>query len=266
MYSVIVSSILSGKSENCSIVLDDLCLEDPGNPEESAPKDEAQEIIRAAIECCRGLLKSSMQIRRATTRDRFNKALHKTENPFSDQFDINHVREKYSKLSKPESKWLLNRLGRANTWRRQFLRYCREHQDSLAASQHLPGDNNAMLSPPAEPAAAAPGKKQHLPPIPDRMSQAGFTDPGTKASTLNVIQLNGIRDEPEDDTVSYMSAVRSDFAQENAVLELPNLRTVGKGQPEFECPLCHTIQSFKRESQWRSVSVLPVVTCRRNLG
>lgn len=258
-----MSSILSGETENCSIVVDTLGLEDLDPPEESATRDQAHEVLRAAVECCRGLLKTSMLIRRATTRDRFNTALRKTEDPFDDQFDINHVQEKYPKLRKPESKWLLNRLGRANTSRRQFLRYCREHQDSLSASHTLPADSNTILSP-AQPVATS-ADKEYVHSVPDRISHAGFTDPGTKASTLNVSQLNGTRDEPDDDAVSYISAVRSDFANEDAVLELPSLRTVSRDQSEFECPLCHTIQSFKRESQWRSVSVLFVTVRKRNL-
>jgi hypothetical protein len=81
----------------------------------------------------------------------------------------------------------------------------------------------------------------------------GFTDPGTKASTLFASGLEAIRDEPEDDGISYTSAARSDFAQEDAVLELPSLRSLTRDKmgDEFECPFCHIVQSFRSEKQWK---------------
>ena len=173
-----------------------------------------------------------------------------------DGFDIGHVREKYPKLGHPGSRWLVRRLGRAITLRRQFLRYCREHQDALGhhgSEEGDPGRKSNLLQ--GQPAAKQRAEG-HLPLAPGAgASQAGFTDPGTKASTLFASQLEAIRDEPDDDGISYTSAARSDFAQEDAVLELPNLRTLTKDnfKAEFECPLCHTIQSFRREKQWRWV-------------
>ncbi|RYO80122.1 hypothetical protein DL766_001564 [Monosporascus sp. MC13-8B] len=99
-------------------------------------------------------------------------------------------------------------------------------------------------------------------------SQAGFTDPGAKASTLHASQLETIRDEPEGDGVPRSSAARSDFAQEDAVLELLSLRTLAKDKSEFECPFCHIIQDFKREKQWRqhAFSDLKTYVCTMGSG
>lgn len=214
------------------------------------PIDAAQSILQAAIECCRGLLKTSVLIRRATTRDCFKTALLKAKEPFADQFDINHVQEKYPKLSTPESRWLLNRLGRAITSRRQFLRYCREHQDSLGASQPFSNNDNPTI-PSTQQDTSLQVQARCLPLPPDGISQAGFTNPVTKASTLNPSQLMAMRNELDDDTVSRSSAAQSDFSQADSMLELPSLQAVSEGQSEFECPYCHTIQSFRRERQWR---------------
>jgi hypothetical protein len=102
-----------------------------------AGKGEAHDILDVASECIRSLLRISILIRKATPRDRFNKALQTTSgknNPFLDQFDISHVAERYPKLKKNESKWLCERLGRAITKRRQFLRYSRQHRFRVAGA------------------------------------------------------------------------------------------------------------------------------------
>ena len=49
--------------------------------------------------------------------------------PFDAQFDIDHVRGKFPLLRK--SDWLEQRMGKAITQRRQYLRYCRQQRDRL---------------------------------------------------------------------------------------------------------------------------------------
>jgi len=231
----------------------DFSLEIPG---QLPSKDEAHEILAAAVECCRGLLKTSMLIRNASLRDRFKTALQRTKITFMDHFDIGHTREKYPKLAKPSSEWLVKRLGRAITMRRQFLWYCREHQDSLGHHDYTGGELGRDSKTYPEPLDIRKRADGHLPLASGSgTSQAGFTDPGTKASTLFAGQLNATRDEPKDDGISYTSTAHSDFAEENMVLELPSLQTLTKDNPkaEFECPFCHIIQKFKREREWRCV-------------
>jgi hypothetical protein len=221
-------------------------------------EDEAREIFAAAVECCRGLLKTSMLIRNASSRDRFTTALQRTGDLFLDQFDINHTLEKFPKLAEPGSEWLAKRLGRAITMRRHFLRYCREHQDSLGGRRGNNTNSSQIVSntPPGPADANKTADGGHLPPATDSgKSQMGFTDPGTKASTLFAGQLEVIQEGPEDGAVSYTSAARSDFTSEDALLEVPSLLslTKGKAKAEFECPLCHILQKFKGKREWRCV-------------
>ncbi|KAK4141399.1 uncharacterized protein C8A04DRAFT_31029 [Dichotomopilus funicola] len=223
------------------------------------PEDDAREILGAAVECCRGLLKTSTLIRNASSRDRFQTALQRSRDTFMDQFDINHTREKYPKLARPGSEWLARRLGRAITLRRQFLRYCREHQDSLAHQDDNSANSNSNpnqtsnLSPNISSGTERSGA--HLPlGVDSGMSQAGITEPGTTASTLFAGQLDIVQEGPEDDGVSYTSAAHSDLAPgDDVVLELPSLQTLTKDNPatDFECPFCHIIQRFKRDKGWR---------------
>ncbi|KAK4165605.1 kinase-like domain-containing protein [Cladorrhinum sp. PSN259] len=214
-----------------------------------------QQMLQAAIECCRGLLKTSVLIRKATSRDRFQKAMQKIGDPYLEQFDVAHVWEKYPKLRKPELQWLLERLGRAITARRHFLRYCREHQEKLEGNDSATRVSNqpGTLSAEHQPGQALRTRGE-MPLAYYEASNSGLTElkPETKASTLNPGLLDVIKDEMEDDSASYTTAGHSDFAQVDRVLELPKLQTLLKRDTGFECPFCHTIQTIKSERQWRA--------------
>jgi hypothetical protein len=88
---------------------------------------------------------------------------------------------------------------------------------SLPPRHHMNPEKSAAIRSPRK--LPYTKKRGHLPLAGSGASQAGFTDPGTKASTLLAGQLDAIRDEAENDGISYTSAARSDFATEDAVLE-----------------------------------------------
>jgi hypothetical protein len=92
--------------------------------------DELSELSLSVGDIITSLFKVSMLVKKATTRDRYAKAASAKEDAFLAEFDIRHVADKYPKIrTKP---WLLERLGRAITQRRQFLRYCRNHKHRIA--------------------------------------------------------------------------------------------------------------------------------------
>jgi len=95
-----------------------------------ASSDELSELNLSVGDIITSLFKVSMLVKKATTRNRYAKAANAKEDAFLTEFDIRHVSDKYPKLrTKP---WLLERLGKAITQRRQFLRYCRNHQHRIA--------------------------------------------------------------------------------------------------------------------------------------
>ena len=62
------------------------------------------------------------------------KALSRDRLKLNDHFDVSHVGAKFPKLAADNQAWLRQRLGRAITHRRQFLRYTREHRDGENSS------------------------------------------------------------------------------------------------------------------------------------
>jgi hypothetical protein len=240
-----VLEIISGNQEDRRIIPEALienddvsCLEHQLELE-VAPgleKNESQDVLDAISDCIRSLLKISILIRKATPRDRFARALQ-GDNPFIDQFDVNHVAERYPKLNKPDSDWLCARLGRAITKRRQFLRYSQEHGSRIAG----PNGNDRERS-----ISNILSK--------DNGSVAAHTHTSTKASTLNVTMLQQLREDDantEDDRSFTSIGSSLQVENENSGLHLPSLKELSSGNSIFECPFCLGIQKFTRESEWR---------------
>lgn len=110
-------------------------LADYGSEEEcpsemNTAQDELSDLHLTIGDTITSLMKVSTLIRKATKRDRYARAADAKGDPFIPDYDIRHVEDKWPKLqSQP---WLSDRLGRAITQRRQYLRYCRNHRNRMA--------------------------------------------------------------------------------------------------------------------------------------
>ncbi|KAK3303684.1 uncharacterized protein B0T15DRAFT_421124 [Chaetomium strumarium] len=152
---------------------------------------------------------------------------------FMDQFDINHVLERYPKLGKPESRWLCERLGRAITKRRQFLRYARRHKSRVAGDQEWTESRE---------------EEEMMESIIAHNAFVVAQDT-TNKSTYSTAAVTAF----DEDKVSYVSVSSSFHMAPNgdATLHLPSLAKVSKGEAIFECPFCFGIQSASNEWAWR---------------
>ncbi|KAH6719114.1 hypothetical protein BKA61DRAFT_473803, partial [Leptodontidium sp. MPI-SDFR-AT-0119] len=158
-------------------------------------------------------------------RDRYAKAAAAAiTNPFNDQFDICHVEHKFPTLRKRNDRWLIDRLGRAVTQRRQYLKYCREHHDKTAK----------------EPPSAEPGT------LVMRNLEASSQMPTTLIPSARMIE------EVVEDTQSQTSyATSTDEENSNATLSVIKLEEVSKGFKQFECPYCWQIQTARNQKAWK---------------
>lgn len=123
-----MSEILSGERVNRQISSEDA----------DSSQDELSELHLSVGDIITSLFKVSMLVKKATKRDRYAKAASAKVDPFLEEFDIRHVADKYPKVRAQD--WLLERLGKAITQRRQYLRYCRDHKNRIAhvSIVHLP--------------------------------------------------------------------------------------------------------------------------------
>jgi hypothetical protein len=79
-----------------------------------------QSVLDFVIDIIKSLLRMSMTIRNPAPQDKYLATRHFDANVFEAyaQYDINHIRESYS--GRPVPEYLINRLARANTNRRQI--------------------------------------------------------------------------------------------------------------------------------------------------
>ncbi|KAK7937677.1 uncharacterized protein PG986_014545 [Apiospora aurea] len=263
--------IASGNQENRSIPsAPELISDDPTTVQSSNWNDlgsskleryEDQDLLELISKSIGSLLKITVLIRKATPRDRFAKALQGS-NPFMDDFDIAYVAERYPKLAGPDARWLCERLGRAITKRRQFLRYSREHSRRIAGHGDVDPVDHQMPHHSIEHDGALSRERARssTPSIASGMrtnysgSYAAHTHASTKASTLDIAQLRHVEDiqGDDDDTKSYVSAGSSfQLGKSDSTLHLPTLEEVSQGSEMFECPICFDIRAISRETSWR---------------
>lgn len=222
--AVILSSRLkSGGEFNLEVGFGRLVLEPKGQPDIPAlgePANEAQMMLEIISESIKSLIRIGMIVRSSTSCDRFKKALHTLGPIFCDGPDINHVKEKYPKIQDDR---LLARLGNANAKRRRVIAYYRDHTSRLGG--HF-DDNN-----------------------PDQLS--------SKATTFaadNFAQVQAKFDRGDSESASSTTVSTEFSASLNP--DLPRLVELSNREESFKCPICQTIQTFKREKSWRLVHFL----------
>ncbi|KAG8162228.1 hypothetical protein KVR01_007993 [Diaporthe batatas] len=205
---------------------------DPTQHEEYTSKEEeADYILRMVSECLRALFRIGILVRKATPRDRFELALQRSEYAFSAQFDINYVRERYPKLASEDSDWLVSRLGFANSKRRQFINYARDHRAKLEVEDPTTVTNIVM-----DATTVRESSKATTFVVPRDLSTSDFLQSSLDTSI-------------EDDLTSLVSA--STAFDHEASLRLPSLADMGPDGEYFECPICFTLQSFRTEKAWK---------------
>lgn len=193
------------------------------------------------------LFRYSIIIRNNTNRDRYAKASAAALSaPFNDEFDISHVWHKFPTLKSKKYEWLIERLGKAITQRRQYLRYCRVHRDKTWQD---PEPKPMLLRP-----------EFSLPKAPNMLIPSGRSDfskptstlAPTQASTLLLTSAQIIEEEMLDDAQSQTSyATSTDEESTSHKLNVIELEDVSKGLRHFECPYCWQIQASRSQKSWK---------------
>ena len=217
---------------------------------ETSELNEAYDTARDAIT---SLMKTSIIIRDATPRDRYMKALTSTRNPFINSFDIAHVGHKFPRLNDEGREWLKERLGKAITQRRQYLRYCREHHDKFQDPER--GAESSSKTHPYIDVFKSEARSQSHGGTLSSLTASALAP--TDASTLQKSWLNPIKARATDATedvsdslshTSYATSVHTDGRESR--LHPPSLQDIAQAFP-FECPYCWTLQELTNEKAWR---------------
>ena len=183
-------------------------------------------------------MKLSIVIRNSPSRDDYLKAAARYR--YDSRFDIGHVREKHPAGQKNE--WLVERLGKAISRRRAFLKYRQEHHEKLSK------DWDEIIDE-----------------IDQKRPETVAMTKHTKATTFivdskAVVEKEGSEPGSFGSQTSYEQTVMGEGTETRlAVPPLPKEAFEGVpfayGEP-FQCPLCFTEQTVKNRAAWKYIAHL----------
>lgn len=210
--------------------------------------------VNQVISC---LYRFSIAIRNPTPRDRLQKyaAIDVSHYEF---FDIQHASHKFPKAEK----YLIDRLGKANSRRRQLLKYHEKHHKKLAQYINLPPArpwDTPEVSRPNHNEAASGGRgflDENYQGLQGRHSNSR-KGPATIATTANTQTTISTYVGPSDNEVgsddgqsqtSYATSVTVGTASKLRVPP-PKPDSTFSGKP-FECPYCFSITILRDSRSW----------------
>ena len=177
--------------------------------------------VSQAIGC---LYRISMDLRNGPTTDRYAKSAN-IDTSFYEPYDLEYVRQKF-----PAARdFLVARLGKAISKRRQYFKYQERHAAKLA--QFLDVQDTATVL--SETTASTAGATEKLP-----LSTSSFTSDG-----LDVERRKSLA------SIASETSYATSAGNENRV-RMPSMpKDAASGQP-FECPYCHKIDSVSNTHAW----------------
>ncbi|KAJ4351198.1 uncharacterized protein N0V89_006537 [Didymosphaeria variabile] len=198
------------------------------------PISEVAELRRAIKDTITNLFRMSVVIRNPTPRGRYKSS--RNQEPIDPAFDITHVRDKFPTLSDNYDDLLIRHLGKANTRRREYFRYRREHHLKLLhdQAQPMPESSEGNIAEPNELASsfkATTFKGPDTMELPDELEDRDF-DVGSITSFATTApggsgNFRRIPDPPK-------RGIETDFHYGSY----------------FECPYCYTIQNVANRREW----------------
>ncbi|KAH6960034.1 hypothetical protein BKA56DRAFT_430303, partial [Ilyonectria sp. MPI-CAGE-AT-0026] len=194
---------------------DDYALE----PDSSTPSELSQ-IFASIVEDINCLLRLSVSIRNPAPHDRFKKS-SLTDTSHFEPFDVQHVRTKFSTASS----YVVERLGKAISRRRQYFKYREMHHQKMASGLETDGEvEDALQSTVASS-------------IPDHLKQ----------TALDI--TNSLDEEDASDT----GRSQTSYATSAANAERPKIPTLPQEAENgpFECPFCFLMISINSRRLWK---------------
>lgn len=200
------------------------------------PTTELAQLASNMSEVNSCLMRLSLAIRNPAPHDQFKES-SQIDVTHYEKFDVDHVRGKFPRATE----YLVHRLGKAISRRRQYLRYREEHRKKLERGlqpQPQPIVSKEVTSQRQAPTVTAPSEKIES-------TVASSIPLAIKASTSTV---NLDEEDLYEDTLSQTSYASSN--NDLARLRPPPLPVGGQDGDPFECPLCFRFTSVRQTSAW----------------
>jgi hypothetical protein len=201
-------------------------------PRDELPNELAQLVSNMAeVNSC--LMRLSLAIRNPAPHDQFKESTQIVVAYF-EVFDVDHVRDKFPRAAD----FLVLRLGKAISRRRQYLRYREDHRRKLEQGLKVPDLEGLSTPSQIAPTVAGPSEKIES-------TVASSIPLAIKAST-SATYLDD--DDYYDDTLSQTSYASSH--SDPARSRPPALPEAGQDGEPFECPLCFRFTSVRQAAAW----------------
>ncbi|KAI5810634.1 hypothetical protein BZA77DRAFT_347640 [Pyronema omphalodes] len=233
---------------------------EPGAPDDdpdSSDDEPEEDVITATADevghSISSLFRLTANIQNLASRDRMERIERIDVSAFG-PYDINHVRDKYGLAD--DAQYLIERLGKANTKRRQLLKYNEQHHDKIAGRRRdvagHPGDTESTAG---EEPDHQDGKGKGV----ERQDMVGFSEEDysfgegsttmqTKVSTVYEGNVSGSLEyhERDDDARSESGFTETSYATSAGPTSSSDKLRVpappnGYSDEPFQCPYCFKI-------------------------
>jgi hypothetical protein len=217
-------------------------ISDPhSNAQDSTRTDisEISELWLMVEEITTSLMKASVLVRKSTKRNRFQHAIRAAAKVASPSvptiWDVEHIRYKHPKLER--NRWLLDRVGEANTHRRQFLLYAQDHGRRVAFDQSGDFVSKSLFSRPTQ-----------------ALTQATTVVKDEKVSSAlaHLDDYEGNDDASATSLTTYATG-RDDDISTTRLRIVPLTTVCPEGKPGL-CPYCQGMVLFTDRKLWRWVA------------
>ena len=219
----------------------------PSEPETST---ELGELYSITVNAISSLFRLSLLIQKSSRGIKFAKSSREGE--YDTQHDSLYIQDRFPYIS--SNRPLVERLGKANARRRQWLSYRKRHRDKLAEANpienistgHPSGGSNFPLEEREGWPYAAISSLGSSAARQSRLSS-------TTATSVQDSQLPKIEEEYQvaaSETTSYIDGTQSSLFEEGKLFVPQAPLEVETGQP-FECPYCFSIVTVRGLRAWR---------------
>jgi hypothetical protein len=214
-------------------------ISDPHSNAQDSPRTEISELWLMVEEIITSLMKVSVLVRKSTKRNRFQHAIRAAAKVASPSvpttWDVDHIRHKHPKLER--NRWLLDRVGEANTHRRQFLLYAQDHGRRVAFDQSGDFGSKSLFSRPTQ-----------------ALTQATTVvkDERISSALANLDDYEGNDDASTTSPTTYATG-RDDDGSTTRLRIVPLITVCPKGKPGV-CPYCQGMVLFTGRKLWRWVA------------
>lgn len=214
------------RSPKEGLALDDSSLSSLSEDDEISTTGDSEltQIMMDVIDIIDCLLRLSISVQNPAPHDRF-KAAKSTDTSFYEMSDIRHVRDKFESAEE----WLVERLGKVISHRRQYFKYRDTHHQKLASGLENPEADLRIGQ-----STVASSIPQHLKTTNTSGGAASF----------------GVLDEDQRSDTGYSQTSYATSAADAKRLRVPKIPKKHNGLA-FECPFCFMMIRVSNHDAWK---------------